>query len=147
MSALSVTAIVPTGRAMTFEFTTPWLNPIVNNEKLRSYLNQTLGKYLFVSDIAVFGNIKLTLQVYQYGLSVQSWANYLDTYLDKYLWGETEFVKAYGGEPVSITTVASQVLKSTGDVVEGIGNTAQYMPVFVALGLAIAGFILSRRYA
>lgn len=135
MNRLSLTDFIYPNRDYIFEYSTPLLNPIVNNESLRSYLNLKGANFFFISEVKVFGTIKLNIRFSQEN-TVKNYANWIDDLIDYQLWGNTDFISAYEGD-YSYTGQAMEAVSSVTNEIKGL-----LIPVAI---IVVGGLILWKK--
>jgi len=101
-------------------FSTPYLNPIVNESKLLNYMNSESQGYYHVSNIYVFGDIEVIVEFYKID-TLENYGIWLAYIISQELYGKSYFM----------------------DVTENISNSglSSYIESFGLKAIAIITFI------
>ena len=130
------------GKDYVFEYSAPLLNPIVNNEGLRSFLNLNSQNTFWVSEVKVFGSIKLNIR-FSNTYWIKEIARFIDDLIDQELWGNTDFIAAYEGN-YSYAGVIQDTIKETGEtaatIAGGLADKLKGMLIPIAI-IGVVGLV------
>ena len=92
----------------TFTFSTPYLNPIINESKLLNYLNNESEGYFHVNNISVFGDISVEVEFYKID-SIINYGNWLAFLISEELYGTSYFKDVTEGSNSYLDTVSTDI--------------------------------------